>query len=173
MATQLTADDAKQSLTAHVAAKGGEICQKYGPNLGWAELQQLLEDRAYVRYPCEIRFDASALQPGEFAHPQPNGDRPEDGFTLFVHPIYMLDLGRVPLLVLYQLVLVNYGAFASAEDAEIFGANAVGLSRDDYYAAICELADQLGVDGNEADPGLAGLPMVGGGGCGGGGCGCG
>lgn len=173
MATQLTADDAKQSLTAHLAAKGTEICQKYGPNLGWAGLQQLLEDRAYVRYPCEIRFDAAELQPGEFAHPVPRGERPEDGFTLYVHPIYMLDLPSVPLLALYQLVAVNYGAFASADDAETFGAAALGMSRDDYYAAVCALADQLGIEGNDADPSLAGLPMVGGGGCGGGGCGCG
>ena len=46
-------------------------------------------------------------------------------------------------LVLYQLVVVNYGAFASAEDAERFGAAALGLPRDDYYALICRLADSL------------------------------
>ena len=37
------------------------------------------------------------------------GERPEDGFTLYVHPLFMTDLARVPLLVLYQLVVVNYG----------------------------------------------------------------
>jgi hypothetical protein len=171
MATQLTADDAKQSLTAHVAAKGAEIFQKYGPDIGWGELQRLLADRAYVRYPCEIRFDAAELQPGEFAHPVPNGEIPEDGYTLHVHPVYMLDLPRLALLVLYQLVAVNYGAFASADDAEIFGANAMGMSRDDYYAAVCEMADQLVVGGNEPEAGFAAAPASSGG-CGGG-CGSG
>lgn len=143
MATQLTADDARKSLNSHVAARGAEICEKYGPHIGWKELQQILEDRACVRYPCRIAFDAAALDPGEFAHPVPLGERPEDGFTMYVHPVYMTDLARVPLLVLYQLVLVNYGEFASPDDAETFGAAAAGLTRDDYYAGLCEMADEL------------------------------
>ncbi len=61
-----------------------------------------------------------------------------------VHPCYMMQLADLPYLVLYQLVLVNYGAFASPDDAETFGAAALGLSNDDYYHTICELAEQLG-----------------------------
>ena len=55
----------------------------------------------------------------------------------------MTQLEQVPLLVLYQLVLVNYGAFAAAEDAETFGAAALGLSKDQYYQILCGLADEL------------------------------
>ena len=96
-----------------------------------------------MRYPCEIVFDAAPLQAGEFAHPVAKGDRPEDGFTMYVHPFFMMQLDQVPLLVLYQLVLVNYGAFASPEDAETFGAAALGLAKDEYYHALCRLADEL------------------------------
>jgi len=137
-------------MSAHVAAKGAEAFAKYGPTIGWTELQRLIADPAIVRYPCEISFDASALEPGEFAHPTPKGERPEDGFTLHVHPIYMLDLPRVAFLVLYQLVAVNYGPFASADDAEIFGASALGLSRDEYYDTVCEMADRLAGEGEES-----------------------
>lgn len=144
MPTQLTAEHAKQSLTAHVAVKGAEIFAKYGPQIGWTELQRLLEDRTCVRYPCVLRFDATGLQPGEFAYPAPNGERPEDGFTLYVHPIYQAQLALAPYLVLYQLVVVNYGEFATAEDAEVFASSALGLDRDLYYQALCHLADQLG-----------------------------
>lgn len=144
MAPQLTADDARQSLNSHVAAKGAEIFAKYGPHIGWKELQRILADRSCVRYPCQIVFDAAGLQPGEFAHPVANGERPADGFTMFVHPFYMTQLERVPHLVLYQLVLVNYGAFASPNDAETFGANAIGISPDAYYATLCEMADEIG-----------------------------
>ena len=144
MAIQLTAEGAKESLTTHVEAKGIEVFLKYGPQIGWGELQRLLQDRAYVRYPCTIVFDAAPLQPGEFAYAAPNGESPEDGFTLAVHPLFMLQLEQVPLLVLYHLPTVNYGAFASSDDAETFGAAALGLTRDEYYAALCELADQLG-----------------------------
>ena len=144
MATQLTADDARQSLNSHVAAKGAEINAKYGPHVGWKELQCLLADRACVRYPCQVVFDAAGLQPGECAHPIAVGGRPEDGFTLYVHPLFMTDLARVPLLALYQLVLINYGEFASPEDAETFGACALGISTEEYYATLCEMADEIG-----------------------------
>ena len=144
MATQLTAEGAQQSLTAHVEAKGLEIFVKYGASFGWAELQALLNDRAYVRYPCEIVFDGAPLNPGEFAYPMPKGNTPEEGFTMFVHPVFMLELARVPALVLYHLVTVNYGEFASSDDAETFGAAALGLTRDEYYAMMCECADRVG-----------------------------
>lgn len=143
MATQLTADDARQSLNAHLAAKGAEMFEKYGPHIGWRELQQILQDRSAVRYPCEVVFDAQHLLKDEFAHAMAKGERPEDGYTIYVHPFFMTQLQQVPLLVLYQLVRVNYGEFASPDDAETFGASVFGLSNDDYYHALCELADQL------------------------------
>jgi hypothetical protein len=143
MATQLTSEDARRSLSEHAAEKGAEIRAKYGPQIGWVELGRILKDRACVRYPCEIVFDAAGLEPGEFAHPVPTGQRPEEGFTMFVQPRFMSQLEDLPLLVLYELVLVNYGPFASAEDAESFGAAALGMEREDYYQALCRLADQI------------------------------
>jgi hypothetical protein len=143
MSRQLTAEDARESLTAHVAIKGQELHEKYGPQLGWQELLRVLHDRAFVRYPCEIAFDAQPLLPGEFGHPVAKGSCPEDGFTMFVHPFFQTRLDEVPSLVLYQLVLVNYGDFASADDAEVFGAAALSLSKDDYYQTLCEMADKL------------------------------
>jgi len=143
MAHQLTAEDARQSLSGHVAAKGQELREKYGPHIGWHELQLILQDRNFVRYPCDIVFDAGPLLEGEFAHPEPKSDRPEDGFIIYVHPYFGAQPARVPYLVLYQLVLVNYGEFASAEDAEVFGANAFGLSQDEYYRMLCQMADEI------------------------------
>jgi hypothetical protein len=143
MATQLTADDFKQSLNTHVAAKGEEIREKYGPEIGWKELLQVLADRSLVRYPCEIIFDASSLLEGEFAHAMPNTENPQDGFKIYLHPFFSLQLERVPHMVFYQLVRVNYGEFASADDAEVFGASALGLSKDEYYGILCELADEI------------------------------
>jgi len=67
---------------------------------------------------------------------------------MFVHPFFMTQPERVPYLVLYQLVLVNYGEFASATDAETFGASALGISKDEYYEALCEMADEIGACGS-------------------------
>lgn len=166
MATQLTTADAKLSLNAHVAAKGAEVFAKYGPVIGWGELQAILKDRACVRYPCQLVFDSARLNPGETAYPEPKGDMPEEGFTLYVHPVYMTQLAMVPYLALYQLVAVNYGAFASADDAETFAAQALGVPREDYYQTLCSLADELGAG---IDPGTGAAAH---GHCGGGGCGC-
>ncbi|HEY9012157.1 MAG TPA: hypothetical protein VIN06_14175 [Devosia sp.] len=143
MPTQLTAGHAKESLTTHVRTKGAEIFVKYGPQIGEPELTALLRDRSAVRYPCTIAFDAAPLRPGEFAYPVPNGEKPEDGFRLCVHPHYRTQPALVPYLVLYQLVAVNYGEFASPEDAEEFGAAALGVDRERYYQVLCHLADQL------------------------------
>jgi hypothetical protein len=147
MATQLTAEDAKQSLNAHVAAKGAEIFEKYGPEIGWKQLLKILEDRTAVRYPCEVAFDAALLQPGEIAYPVPKGAFPEEGFNMCVHPCFMTQLQLVPYIVLYQLVLVNYGDFASADDAETFGAASLGVGKEEYYQRLCQLADEVGEAG--------------------------
>ena len=143
MPKQLTAEDARQSLRDHVAAKGEEVHAKFGPHLGWRELNLLLDDRTLVRYPCTIAFDAAPLQPEEFAYPEQLGERPDAGFRICVHPCFEIDLDSVPALVLYQLVAVNYGDFATAEDAEAFGAAALGLGCDEYYHQLCQLADRV------------------------------
>ncbi len=156
MAITLTADDARQSLNAHLANKGVEIFAKYGgADMGWEGLQRLLADRALVRYPCEIAFEETPLQPGEFAVPVPQGARPEEGFTMFVHPMFRERVAHLPHVVLYHLVVVNYGEFASAHDAETFGAAALGLTCDEYYEVLCGLADELGA----ASP-ACGLPAA-------------
>ena len=146
MPQKLTLDDARESLTEHVAAKGAEIRAKFGPVIGWSQLQRILADTGCVRYPCELVFDASPLQPDECAFPVPKGERPEDGFRLCVHPYFSVDPARVPLLALYQLVSINYGAFASPDDAEIFGAAAMGIPKEEYYATLCAMADEISAD---------------------------
>jgi hypothetical protein len=138
-----TDTDARESLTAHAASRGHDIREKYGPQFGWPELLDMLNDRACVRYSCEIVFDEAPLSPGEMAHPEPRGDTPEDGFVLYVHPHFRERPADVPPIALYQLVVVNYGPFASSDDAETFGANVLGITRDDYYGMMCALAESV------------------------------
>jgi hypothetical protein len=146
MARRLNSEDVRDSLSDQMAAQARVIWEKYGPEIGWNELLQLLGDRKCVRYPCEIRFDATPLLAGEFAHAEAKSGKSEDGFTIYVHPCYADQLARVSYLVLHQLVLVNYGSAATAEDAETFGSSVLGLSKDQYYNALCELSEQIGGD---------------------------
>ncbi len=55
----------------------------------------------------------------------------------------MTQMDRVAHLALYQLVVVNCGEFASSDDAEVFGAAALGITREEYYQGLCEMADLL------------------------------
>ena len=52
-------------------------------------------------------------------------------------------LDDVPALVLYHLVTVNYGDFATFHEAEVFAAEALGMEQEDYYKLLCRLADQV------------------------------
>jgi hypothetical protein len=152
MATQLTAEDAKQSLTTHVETKGVDAFVKHGAPLDRETLERLLADRALVRYPCEIVFDAAQLLPGEFAHPLPKGEQPEEGFTLCVHPYFEHSPAHVAYAALYVIVVVNYGEFASHDEAETFGAAALGLTRDEYYEQLCAMSDQVGGVASDEEP---------------------
>jgi hypothetical protein len=143
MSQTLTVQQGQQSLHAHATAKGEEVRAKYGPNLGWAELQRILLDRACVRYPTEIVFDEGGLMPGELAFPAPKGKSPEEGYTMFVHPGLVTQPLQAIYAILYQLVVINYGPFATTHDAEAFGAMALGLPKESYYQALCQIADGL------------------------------
>lgn len=172
MAQKLTLQDAQQSLTGHIADKAEAIREKYGPHFGWEQMHRLLEDRDYVRYPCKLVFNEAPLRSGELAHPVARGATPEEGFDLHVHPFFVTQSEVVPAIVLYQLVLVNYGDFASPDDAEVFGSIVLGIPREEYYDQLCEVADLISPGVSTMDPQLLAEPPGCSGGChSGGGCG--
>jgi hypothetical protein len=144
MAKRMTPEEIQAAIHAQAQATGVHIRQTYGDHIGWNELLRILADPSCARFPCEVQFDAQPLLPGEFAHPEPKGTRPEEGFTICVHPRFGDQPDMVPYLVLYQLVVVNYGELATPDDAETLGCEALGLPKEDYYLTLCRLADQLG-----------------------------
>lgn len=146
MRRHLTPQETPETLAATAAAYGQVIRRKYGPLIDWRALQSLLEDRECARYQCDVRFDADLLLPGEFGHTRPRGLRPEEGFTIYVHPQFADRPAVLPHIVLHQLCTVNFGATASAEHAEMLGSTALGLSPEAYFRQLCELADEVGGD---------------------------
>ena len=104
---------------------------------------RLLDDRTVVRYPTTVRFDSGPLQPGEFAYAAPLGERPEDGFCLYVHPMFRDRPDALPLLVSYHIPPINYGEIVACEDCEQFGAALMGLEPDWYYGLLCGLSDSI------------------------------
>lgn len=136
-----SAEEAQQSLRDHVMAKAAEARAKHPDVASRAGIMQLLEDRSAVRYPLGIRFDSEPLQHGEFACLESLGDRPSDGFCLFIHPMFEPVSDLLPLLIAYYVPSVNYGEVATHVEAELYGSTLLAIEVEEYYRILCSVAD--------------------------------
>ena len=133
----------RSAVSQHAAAKAAEIRERYGPDIDYAAVLRMLEDRRCIRYPVRIQFVDDGIEPGMFAKTEPVSEIRDDGYVISVHRSFEDRPDVLPALILYQSVLVNYGDLATAVDAELFGSGVLGLERDDYYERIVALTDAL------------------------------
>lgn len=138
-----TEQDGKIALRDHIAAKAHDARLRYGLYIDAETIIRMLDDRTIVRFPVGVRFDAEGLEPGELAYPMPLGDRPTEGFCLFIHPALEEQTDLLPLVIAYYIAPINYGEIVTSEEAELFGATLLGLDISTYYQAMCEIADAL------------------------------
>ncbi len=143
MERRLTEADGRIALRDHIVGRAMQARLRYGLYIDTEAIMRILDDRQVTRYPCGLRYDAAGLEPGEFAHAQPLGDRPADGYCLFIHPALEQQADLLPLVIAYHLVTINYGEIATSDEAELFGATLLGLEVEEYYEALCEIADHL------------------------------
>ncbi|MEW8586384.1 MAG: hypothetical protein AB2531_11530, partial [Candidatus Thiodiazotropha sp.] len=129
------------AVSLHALEKAKEIRNRYGNNIDYQTVLSMLGDRKSVRYPVQVRFVSGEIEPGMFAKTEAVSDNPDDGYTILLHSYFENRHADLPALILYQLVLVNYGDLATANDAEIFGATVLGMDRDAYYEQVSSLAD--------------------------------
>ncbi|MCG7984143.1 MAG: hypothetical protein JAY90_15505 [Candidatus Thiodiazotropha lotti] len=134
------------AVSLHAREKAEEIRGRYDRVIDYQTVLKMLEDRKSVRYPVELRFVSEGIEPGMFARTEPVSENPEDGYTIMLHNSFENRHDDLPMLILYQLVLVNYGDLATANDAEIFGATMLGLDRDTYYKNVAALVDDIWAD---------------------------
>lgn len=140
---QLTLEDGRRALGVHLLEKGHKLHQKYGKFIDEETLLKILEDREFVRFPTRIVFDSSRIEKGMFALAQRVSRDSSDGYIIFVHEYFKTRRGDLPAAVFYHLVTVNYGDFATCNEAEEFGSAALGLDKEYYYQYVCRLADQI------------------------------
>ena len=140
---QAIAEQAKHAFHEHLAQKATAARFKYGLYIDTDAVLRMLDDRAIVRYPTTLVFDASPLQPHEFAFAQPLGFHSGDGFALCIHPCFRPQREIWPLLIAYHIPVINYGSIVEAADAELFGATLLGMDVEPYYQALCELTDTM------------------------------
>ena len=139
-----TEQDGRIALREHAIDKAYAARTRHGPTVDLAAIRRIVEDREIVRFPVRIVFDARGLEAGEFAHAQPVGTHPSEGFMLLVHPSLEHREDVLPGAIAYHIPPINYGDIAEADDCLVFGAALLGLSVDAYYERLCELADSLG-----------------------------
>jgi hypothetical protein len=138
---EITAEGAQRALHEHLVDKAMSARLAYGLYIDTDAILKMLDDRAVVRYPTTVLFDASPLQPQEFAYPKPIGFHAGDGYALCIHPHFRGQREIWPLLIAYHIPVINYGAVVDAAGAELYGATLLGLEVDAYYQALCELMD--------------------------------
>ena len=138
-----TEHDGRQALADHAADKAMAARLRYGLLIDADAILKMLDDRSVVRYPTGLRFDDAALRAGEFAFAMPLGQLPSEGFCLFLHPCFRDHPEAWPLLIAYHIPAINYGEIATAEECERFAATLLGMEREPYYEALCELADSI------------------------------
>ena len=143
MERKLTEQDGRSALKDHILERAHAALARYGPLIDDAAIMRLLNDREIVRYPVGVRFDATPLESGEFAHTVPLGEHPREGFCLFIHPMFEKQPDLWAPLIAYYIPPVNYGDIADAEDCELFGAALLGLDVDSYYQMLCDVADSV------------------------------
>ena len=140
---QLDPETGNEALCEHVVRSASEARLRYGLYIDFETVEKMLLDPKVVRHPTTVRFDSKRLESGEFAHAEPVGDAPSDGFCLVIHPWFEDQTEILSLLVAYHIPSINYGPVATVEHAELFGATLLGMDVDAYYQALCELADSI------------------------------
>jgi len=140
---KLTLEDGQNALAGHVVEKALALREKYGDDITYEKLFTIFADEEFLRYPTKMEFNSAELDQGMFAAAKKVSKNPNDGFIIFVHEYFRNRLSDVPPLVLYHLVSVNYGDFATHKEAELFGAAVLDMEKEEYYQHICRLADQI------------------------------
>ncbi len=131
------------AVSLHASEKAKEIRSRYGPDIDYPTVLSMLEDRKSIRYPVQIQFTSEGIEQGMFARTEPVSENPNDGYVISLHDHFADRPEVLPVLILYQAVLINYGDLATADDAELFGAGILDLDRDAYYKQVAALTDAL------------------------------
>jgi hypothetical protein len=140
----------RRGLREHLVQKAMQARIKYGLCIDGEAITEALGDPEVVRHPTVVCFDDAPLRQGEFACVLPPGEGSDQGRRIVVHPHYQPQPDLWPLLIAYYIPDIHYGEVVTAAEAELYGATLLGLEVEEYYQALCELAD--GLPGRSTNP---------------------
>ncbi len=140
---KLTLEDGQRAAGAHALEKGHQLFVKYGKFIDYDTLLIVLKDEEFVRYPTRVEFDSKKVEEGMFGLAQRTSNEASDGYVIYIHEYFKKREGDLPALVFYHLVTVNYGDFATFNEAEEFASAALGMDKEYYYQYVCRLVDAI------------------------------
>lgn len=136
----------QDSLREHLLAQAVVAHQKHGP-ITAEKLEALLHDPDCLRYPVRLAFEFGEMAMHQFSQPDIDWRNTEqDGRVLYVRPLLRERSDLLPLAVAYMIPLINYGDIITDEHCLAYGATLLGKMEDEFYTAICELADLVGAE---------------------------
>jgi len=139
------AREGRESLRAHIADRADAAREKYGA-LNKETLPSYLADQAFVRRPTRLVFEFGEMAPHQFGDAEPDPRDPEQSVVLYVRPVLKQHPDMIPLAVAYLVPTINYGDMATDEDCLFHGARLLGLTVDEYYKRLCDIADFVGAE---------------------------
>ena len=134
-------DEAVAALSLHAVEAAQRARTALGGKLDAANLDEFLSSRTCLRLPTELRFDGLGLDPHQFATPAFVTENGERRCILHIRPHYENLSDSHAYIVAYMAAAINYGAAASAELCETYGATLLGIGVEDFFTAICSIAD--------------------------------
>ncbi|NUM53964.1 MAG: hypothetical protein HUU46_10005 [Candidatus Hydrogenedentes bacterium] len=139
-------DDLHASLLRHAQDAAARAIAKLGGPLSTANVARFLVDADCLKLYTKIVYDASALEPHQFAQPVFEGGAAHRSCRLDVHPHFADRPECLPFIVAYMAGAINYGNAVTLDLCEAYGAALMRMSREDFYAAVCRVADELPLD---------------------------
>lgn len=143
MNQKLTVEDGKKALVEHATTKALDIVEKYGVLNSLEQLNALLKDSSFIRFPTEIQFIDAVVDGETFGFVDKKSENPSDGYVIYLHKNVKNDEILMVATTMYLLVSVNYGDFASFEEAEVFGSVSMGMDKEEYYQMLCSAVDKI------------------------------
>ena len=139
----------EDSLREHIAAQAVMAHQKHGP-LTFAGLDALLTDPECLRHPTRLVFEFGEMAGHQFAEPDVDQrNREQDGRVLYLRPRLRDRPDLAVLAAAYMIPLINYGDIITDEHCLRYGATLLGMMEQEFYAAVCQMADLVGAEVEE------------------------
>ncbi len=136
----------RQSLRDHLLEQAIVAHQKHGP-LTADKLDAFLHDPDCLRYPVRLVFEFGAMALNQFAQPDVDWRNTErDGRVLYLRPLLRDRPDLLPLAVAYVIPVINYGDIVTDEHCLLYGAVLLGMVEEEFYEAICKLANYVGAE---------------------------